>query len=112
MPPITSVAEAKAFLVELCALPAGHATALALCAGQADGKIDLVVKELAPAAAPGGSGGGGGGGGGANDVASVKRALLAAFADVFRCELRSAAPGACPLADEGIDGEGEEEEEM
>ena len=84
---------------------------IAPCGVRGEGVMTSLARERGLGGG-GGSGGGGGGGGGANDVASVKRALLAAFADVFRCELRSAAPGACPLADEGIDGEGEEEEEM
>ena len=51
-PQLQTAADAKAFLVELACLDEGRAVAAALCeGGDAEGKIDLVVKELAPAAA-------------------------------------------------------------
>ena len=44
-------------------------------------------------------------------MARVRAAVLAAFGEVFDCELRHAPPGESPLAAEGLEEEEEQQEE-
>jgi lipoate-protein ligase B len=66
------------------------------CGVRGEGVMTSMAREGAPRAA---------------DMASVREAALAAFGDVFDCELRHAPRGESPLAAEGLE-EAEEEDEL